>query len=189
MERGDNVPNRLKASWLQNKMHSFPGGINTRWKNSKQTRWKGSVDVFLSYFLWFISGFVCVNTSTLHMLVIYIEYQGLFMFGLESPKQTNKKHETHLSLFSTAQLQTTMSVAHFQNHILTWYKTLWNVNIDRRWEHSSWGSDLNLRFSSPLFFPDLQEMLRCHVKVFTVCWQKCHFHGAYLRDPVRAGER
>lgn len=152
MEGGDNVPNRLKASWLQNKMHSFPGGINTRWKNSKQTRWKGSLVAFLSYFLWVISGFVCEH-ERMHMLVIYIEYQGLFMFGLESPKTDGgkKKRKTHSSLFSTAQPQTTMSVAHFQNHILTWYKTLWNVNIDRRWEHSSWGSDLNLRLSSPLF--------------------------------------
>ena len=30
----------------------------------------------------------------MHMLVIYIEYQGLFMFGLESPKTDEKKKKS-----------------------------------------------------------------------------------------------
>lgn len=68
--------------------------------------------MFLSYCLGFISGFLCILEHT-HMLVIYIEYQGLFMFGLEilnSPKSMK-----HIQIcFPQASLRTTMSVAHFQ---------------------------------------------------------------------------
>lgn len=59
--------------------------------------------MFLFYCLGFISEFVC-ELERMHMLVIYIEYQGLFMSGLET-LNSPKKHETHLNLFSTAQLR------------------------------------------------------------------------------------
>lgn len=129
-----------------------------RWKNSKQTRWKRLLDVFIS--LSWICLVICVWTE--HML--YIKYQGLFVFGLELLKQW----ETHSELFSTAQNHSVSGT--FSNHILTWYKTLWNVNTDGRWERCGRESDLNLL----LFSPNLHEMLRCHVTVFTVCWQKCN---------------
>lgn len=140
-------------------MHSFACGINMRWKNSKQTRWKRLLDGFIS--LSWICLVICVWTE--HML--YIKYQGLFVFGLELLKQP-REHETHSDLFSTAQNRSVSGT--FSNRILTWYKTLWNVNTDGRWERSGWESDLNLL----LFSPNLHEMLRCHVTVFTVCWQK-----------------
>lgn len=135
-----------------------------RWKNSKQTRWKRLLDVFISP-SW-ICLVICVWTE--HML--YIKYQGLFVFGLERLKQS-REAEAHSDLFSTAHNRSVSGT--FSNRILTWYKTLWNVNTDGRWEWSGWESDLNLL----LFSPNLHEMLRCHVTVFTVCWQKCNFHA------------
>lgn len=132
-----------------------------RWKNSKQARWKRLLDVFI--LLPWICLVICVWTE--HML--YIKYQGLFVFGLEFLKQP-WKHETHSDLFSPAQNRSVSGT--FSNRILTWYKTLWNVNTDRRWERSSWESDLNLL----LFSSNVHEMLRCHVTIFTVCWQKCN---------------
>lgn len=157
-------------------MHSFARGINTRCKKtSKQTRWKRLLDVFIS--LSWICLVICVWTE--HML--YIKYQGLFVFGLEHLKQA-PKHETHSDVFSTAQNRSVSGK--FSNRILTWYKTLRNVNTDRRWERSGRESDLNLLLSSQ----NLHETLRCHVTVFTVCWQKCNFPPkAYLCYPARAG--
>lgn len=144
-----------------------------RWKNSKQTRWKRLLDVFIS--LPRICLVICVWTE--HML--YIKYQGLFVFGLELHKQP-RKHETHSDLFSTAQNHSVSGT--FSNRILTWYKTLWNVNTDRRWERSGWEYDLNLLpFSS-----NLHEMPCCHVTFFTVCWQKCNSLVS-LSYPARAG--
>lgn len=55
----DCVPNRLKANWSQNKMHTFAKRINTRWKNSKHSGWKRLLDVFN-----LLSVDLCVNMST-----------------------------------------------------------------------------------------------------------------------------
>lgn len=150
-------------------MHSFAQGINTRWKNSKQTRWK----MFLSYCLWFISGCVCEHEH-MYMLVIYIEYQALFMFGLQI--LNSRKNMTHIQICF---FHSSASESQCQWHIFKttfWHDIKhWTVNIDRRWEQSSWESDLNLLFSPLSSFSNLEEMLSCHVTVLTVCWQKCHF--------------
>ncbi len=119
-----------------------------------------------------ISGFVCEH-ERMHMLVIYMEYPGLFMFSLEVLNIQKRHSQIWFAQFG---LRTTISVAHFQNQILPWYITLWNVNIDGRWEQSSWMSDLNLLSS----LSNLQETFCCHVTVFTVCWQKCHFQRPIL---------
>lgn len=42
-------------------------------------------------------------------------------------------------------------------------------------EDGSRAADLNLLFSLLSSFSNRQEMLCCHVTVFTVCWQKCNF--------------
>lgn len=101
----------------------LPAGSTWDGKKSKQTRWKRLLDVFIS--LSWICLVICVWTE--HML--YIKYQGLFMFGLELLKQP-RAHETHSDLFSTAQYSVSGT---FSNRILTWYTTLWNVNTDGWW--------------------------------------------------------
>lgn len=53
----------------------------------------------------------------MHMLVIYVEYQGLFMSG--NPKQM-KNHEAYSNLSSSARLQDRNVSGRFsKNHILT----------------------------------------------------------------------
>lgn len=73
--------------------------------------------MFLSNCLGFISGFVC-ELERMHMLVIYIEYQGLFMFGLENLNSPKSMKHIQIS-FPQLSFRTTMSSGTFSNHILT----------------------------------------------------------------------
>lgn len=61
---------------------------------------------------------LCAIRERMHMLVIYTEYQGPFMFGLEM--LNSRKNTRFIQVcFPQLSLRAAMSVADFQNRILT----------------------------------------------------------------------
>lgn len=89
---------------------------------------------------------------------------------------------------------TSASEAPYQQHIYktTFWHDLKHSEMSTLIEDGIRAAGSLISISSSLdsaFFSDLGEMLCCHVRVFTVCWQKCHFQKVYLSYPVRAGRR
>lgn len=116
----------------------------------------------------------------MHMLVIYIEYQGPFMFA--NTKQMKKKNTEPIRFSARPNGRKS------QSHVFK--TTFWNdvkccdmstfIEDESREQLTS---DLNLWNG--------QEMLSCHVTVSPVCWQKCHFQGLICascqsRQPIAA---
>ena len=120
-------------------MHSFARGINTRWKNSKQARWKGAFRGFYLHFL------ICVRTHR-HACHLY-RISGSIHVWFGNSKQTREKHETFKCVFHSSAAEPQSQWQIFKTAF--WHDIKhWNVNIDRRWEQRSWKSDLNLLFFS-----------------------------------------
>lgn len=125
--------------------------------------------MFLSLCLWFISR-MCARTWA-HACYLY-RISGSIHVGFGNPKHLKKN--THSYLFSTARLQNrSVSGAFSKPHSDMIWNTLkcqhwWKMGAERLrvWYQSFLSSVSNLH-----------EMLRCHVTVSTVCWQKCHFQS------------
>lgn len=82
------------------------------------------------------------------------------------------------------QPRTAVSVASFQT---TFWHDIKHSEMSTLIEDGSAAVDNLISIFSSLP-KTLHEMLRCHVTVFTVCWQKCNFPPkAYLSYPARAG--
>lgn len=159
-------------------MHSFARGINTRWKNSKQTRWKRLLDVFILLSL--IHFWICVWTwAHAHACHLY-KISGSIHVWFGNPKQPKKKEKKKTWGEFKSVFHSSASEPQCQWHIFktTFWHDIKHSEMSTLIEDGSRaaGSLISIfsLLSSPLS-PTLQEMLCCHVKVFTVCWQKCHF--------------
>lgn len=104
----------------------------------KQTRWR-RIEGFFFFLSWgaLTSLHWCHNVSTCSHLY---RISGCIHVGFGNPKQAGEK----TVCFSHPTFRSTVSVTYFQNYIWSWYKTLRNVNIDRRWKKISSESDVNL---------------------------------------------